>query len=902
MGLRAKIVVLVAVGMLVLFATQFIVARSVLLKGYSQLEIDKTKIKVGSAVSLVKDQAQQLDGIVNDWAQWDDTYQYLITPNPDYIESNYGSDTFQHLKVQAIILVNLAGETVFKKGFDAMTEQLWRIPEMIEQAASKGGVLLGASAGRGHVSGLFWTTEGVCIVSAFDVLPSDGQGLPNGTLIMVRYLDQSLVQHIEQIIDAHITIENLAIQNLSADRLSAVARIQSQDEELTASPLNDKEVSGYALLENIGGPDKLILRTVGDRTIFEQGKTSLSFLFWSMALIALVLVVFSWLFDKLVLARVAHLSDNVKRIGESTTSTVRLEELRGNDELSSLSSSINGMLDRLEQVQYALHFEKERAQATLAGIADAVITSDADQHVTYMNAASEYLTGINLSEASGKNLQSLFCLRSEDNITAVDSAWLIDPMSTIDEVILKRPDGQEFVVRKSAASLHDPSESYFGTVTVLHDVTALRSLSKQIVFQARHDALTGLINRYEFDRIVQDAIEDACTGKRSHCLAYIDLDQFKVVNDTCGHMAGDVLLRQIAALLKGKMRSSDTLARLGGDEFSVLLMGCAVDKGYEIIEGLLQVIKEFRFNFNDKVFNVGASAGLTEITPDQSHSLSELLSTVDSACCAAKEEGGNRIHVYYLDDKDLKQHNSQLEWLSRIHQGLEKNQFVLYIQRMASLKQGDEPHCELLIRMRDDDGKIYVPGYFLPVAERYHIMPLIDRWVVREALSIIAQKGADFPYVCAINLSGQTLSSDEGFLEYVIDMIKTFGVDAKRLCFEITETSVIANLDKARHFMRVLHEMGCRFSLDDFGSGLSSFAYLKNLEVDFLKIDGMFVKAMATNKIDRAMVESINHVGHVMGLYIIAEFAENDAIIKILEEIGVDYAQGYGVAMPELFQ
>ena len=898
-GLRTKLVIMVAISMLALFATQFIAARALLLKGYSQLELDKTLIQIGSAVSLLQDQSQQLDGIVSDWAQWDETYQHIITPNPVYIESNYGPDSFRHLNINAVIIVGLKGEVLFKRGFDAESGKPWPIPKIIEQAAAKGGALLGSTSGKGHVSGLFWTPEGICFISAFDILPSNGQGSANGRLIMVRDIDQSLVRHIEKIVDAHITIETLASQDLSADKLTAGAKIQAQG-GMTVTPLHDQEVAGYALIKNIGGPDQLIVRTVGDRRIFEQGKFNLHFLLWSMVLIALMLVVFSWLLNKLVLSRLTRLSENVRCIGDSPT-TARIEELSGNDELSRLADGINGMLERLDQAQYALHFEKERAQATLAGIADAVITSDTDRRVTYMNKAAEYLTGVDPSEARGKTLQSLFSLMSEDKSTPIDSAWLIDPANDFDEAILNRADGQEFVVRKSTAPLSDPNGSYFGAVTVLHDVTAIRSLSKQLIFQARHDALTGLINLYEFDRIAQKAIEDTSTEKPTHCLAYIDLDQFKVVNDTCGHMAGDMLLRQIASQLKDKMRSSDTLARLGGDEFAVLLTGCDLDKGYKVIQGLLQVVQEYRFTFDDKVFKVGASIGLTEITPHYSCTLSELLSTVDSACYAAKEEGGNRIHVFRPDDKDLKQHNCQLDWLSRIHQGLEKNQLVLYVQRMKTLKVGAEQHCELLVRMQDDDGTLYPPGHFLPVAERYHLMPLIDRWVIREALSIIARKGANFPDICAINLSGQTLSS-EGFLAYVIDLIKTYNVAPQRLCFEITETAVIANLDKAQQFMRVLRQMGCRFSLDDFGSGLSSFAYLKNLDVDFLKIDGLFVKAIVNNKIDRAMVESINHVGHVMGLQNIAEFAENDDIIKILKEIGVDYAQGYGVCKPELFQ
>ena len=384
-------------------------------------------------------------------------------------------------------------------------------------------------------------------------------------------------------------------------------------------------------------------------------------------------------------------------------------------------------------------------------------------------------------------------------------------------------------------------------------------------------------------------------------MAYIDLDKFKLVNDTCGHMAGDMFLNQLANHMQAKLRNADTLARLGGDEFALLLMGCSLEKAHEIVHELLKTIQAFRFEYEGKIFKVGASIGLTEISPKQKLSLGELLATADSACYGAKRDGGNRVHQYHSNDSNMQEHNNILGWVSRINTGLENNQFVLFTQPMQSIQAGAELHCELLIRMKGDDGMLFPPSTFLPAAERYHLMPQIDRWVVNEALTIMARKGDSINCVCAINLSGQSLSQ-EGFLEYVLDKIDLHNVDTRYICFEITETTVISNLDKAQHFMRILRAIGCRFSLDDFGSGLSSFAYLKNLEVDFLKIDGMFIKNIATNKIDRAMVESINNVGHVMGLHTIGEFAENQDIIDILKDIGVDYAQGYGVAMPVLFE
>lgn len=430
---------------------------------------------------------------------------------------------------------------------------------------------------------------------------------------------------------------------------------------------------------------------------------------------------------------------------------------------------------------------------------------------------------------------------------------------------------------------------------------ALVESEQQLDYQASHDALTGLANRPKFELLLQQALADAQFSRRDHCLAYFDLDQFKVVNDTCGHLAGDLLLREVADLLKNRLRTTDSLARLGGDEFGLLLMGCGIDEARPVIETLLQALREYRFAYEDKVFKIGASVGLSEINAEHRGSAYDLLSTVDAACYAAKEEGGGRIHAYHADDQALRMRHTEMSWISRIHEGLEKNLFRVYIQRMKTLMPGGEVHAELLIRMHGEDGTVYAPGYFLPAAERYHLMPLIDRWMVHEALKLMATPGNAFDGVCAINLSGQTVT-EEDFPAYVTQEIAASGIDPARICFEITESAVIANLNKARHFMATLKSLGCRFSLDDFGSGLSSFGYLKNLDVDFLKIDGMFIKAIVNNPIDRAMVESINHVGHVMGLHTIAEFAENEDIIRVLGEIGVDYAQGYGVAKPELIQ
>ena len=892
-GLRSKILLALALGMTLLFAVIFIVARSELLNGYIKLEKDKTLIQISSAVSLINEQIIQLNISVKNNAHWDNIYQYALAPNPAFIETNFNDTTFSSLKINAAFIVNAEGVILYKKGLNYANGTPWHIPDILLQAAVTGGLLIDPT--KDSVSGLFWTPDGICIVSAFDILDSNEKGPRNGTLVMVRLIDKPLLTHIETILGIQLSLEAMRDDEILilSPKLSAG--------EAVVMPLSNTKVAGFALIKPLGNDAKLILSTNGDRKIYEQGQASLKLLYWAAALAALLLAAFSWLIDKLVITRIEHLNKHVKRIGESATTSGRINALTGNDEMSSLAQGINSMLARLDASQQALQFEKERAQVTLAGIADAVITTNTKGCLTYMNAAAERLSGMGLEEANGQPLQLLFQLKLEEESPLIDSTWLTDLASPFDEVLLERADGQRFLVTKSASPLYDENMNLFSTVTVIHDVTMLRKLSTQISYQAKHDQLTGLVNRYEFERKLQEAIDDSATEGRTHCLAYFDLDHFKIVNDTSGHNAGDLLLRQLANQLKQKIRSTDILARLGGDEFALLLNGCDIDKAYQIIENLLQVVQDYRFTADDKVFKIGASFGLTKISINQTLTLSELFSTVDSACYAAKSAGGNRIHIYSQNDDKLKLRTSQQNWVSRIQLALEKNQFVLYAQPITSLTTNLEQHCELLIRMRSKDGKLYPPGAFLPAAERYRLMPQIDRWVINEALSIMARKGHDFKTVCAINLSGQSLS-DDSLLKYIIKQIKHHGVKAKRLCFEITETAVISNIDQARQFIEDLRALGCRFSLDDFGSGMSSFAYLKNLEVDFLKIDGMFIKSIAHNKIDRAMAESINNIGHVMGLQTIAEFVENDQIIAVLKQIGVDYAQGYGVAMPALFE
>jgi len=466
------------------------------------------------------------------------------------------------------------------------------------------------------------------------------------------------------------------------------------------------------------------------------------------------------------------------------------------------------------------------------------------------------------------------------------------------ELPKRRRDGTNLWVRETARPAEDNGNTTL--LIVSEDITDAHELSLKLSHQASHDALTGLYNRHEFERRLSLALQQAREENQEHALCYLDLDQFKVINDTCGHIAGDELLRQVARIVQQGIRKHDVLARLGGDEFGILLEQCSATQAQRIANGLCRSLEEFRFLWEDKSFSIGTSIGVVPIDA-HSTSMSSLLQAADTACYAAKDLGRNRIHLYSPDDAALVQRHREMAWVARIEQALEQDRFQLWYQIIVATGKSAAPlHYEVLLRLEDETGKLTSPGAFLPAAERYQLSPRIDRWVIRQVLNWLDRHPEHLAelQLCSINLSGLSVG-DEKFHEFIVQQLATSRVPPHKLCFELTETAAIANLAAATEFIWALRERGCRFALDDFGSGLSSFAYLKNLPVDFLKIDGMFVKDITRDPIDRAMVTAIHQIGTTMHKQTVAEFVEDAEILACLEEIGVNFVQGYHLGYPQ---
>jgi len=559
-----------------------------------------------------------------------------------------------------------------------------------------------------------------------------------------------------------------------------------------------------------------------------------------------------------------------------------------------------------KSLEVSLSRSKRQAQYTLESISEGVITTDNEGRIDYMNRAAESMTGANRDDAAGHKSGELFTLIDE-----ADRRPLGDPVERClsmrrrvnmgrRALLLSRDGEHEHSIEITASPIKGPGNSISGTVVVFHDVSEIRGLTQQMSYQATHDALTGLINRREFERRLQEAMDSAHAEEGHHILFYMDLDRFKAVNDSCGHLAGDNMLREVAALIKDQVRDSDFVGRLGGDEFGTILIGCPIDKARQIATDICNAVADYRFVWKDKIFNIGISVGLVEIS-HASGALQDILSAADSACYVAKQRGRGQVHVYSARDEAIARERGDIQWLRQLQEALHESKFELATQPIIATGSGEEsgPAVEVLIRMPDEHGRHTNSADFLRSAERYQLMPQIDRWVVNATLGAINSGEIKLASLrsCAINISGQTLG-DEGFLGFVVEALDHSGVSPASVCFEVTESAISTNVQHAQRFIEVLHGIGCEFALDDFGSGLGSFSSLKHLPVDYLKIDGTYTRNLSSDQVNQEMVAAMIKLARTMEFRVVAEQVEEQEDFDWLRDIGVDFVQGNFVDPP----
>ncbi len=547
-------------------------------------------------------------------------------------------------------------------------------------------------------------------------------------------------------------------------------------------------------------------------------------------------------------------------------------------------------------------------ETALDCLAEAVITTDVQGDVAYMNQAAERLLRSSAAEARGRPLTALVDIAEE-----TDRRSFAEPVqqalaghATVylgrRAVPLRRAGADDRVVEVSASPLRrTAAEPSAGAVVLLHDVTELRGSARQLSYQATHDALTGLVNRREFERRLEDAVETARRGDGTHILCYLDLDRFKQVNDTSGHQAGDRLLRDVARLLREAVRDSDTVARLGGDEFALLLIGCPLEKARQIADDICRAVADHRFVWRDRIFQIGVSVGIVELARE-SGSVEDVLAAADSACYVAKKQGSGNVSIYSARDEAAARSSGEIHWLQRLQAAIRGDRFDLATQSIVPVSPAvrSGPFAEVFVRMRDDAGQPLEPRDFVKAAERYRLMGVIDRWVVQRTLDAIAAGTLAVPSgrCVALNISAQTLA-DASFLEFVVDGFDRTGVQPAQVCFELSETAVVANLEHARRFAGVLHGMGCRFALDDFGSGVGSFSNLKNLPLDYLKIDGAFTRNLGRDTVNQALVAAMIQLARTLNFQVIAEQVEDGAALETAQRLGVDFIQGYVISRPQ---
>lgn len=854
-----------SVALISLIVVFYVTSSTIFSRSLTKIAKQDTQQVVAGALNVFTQGIEDFGNLHADWAAWDDTYNFIQSGNPQYIKSNLTNEQIALLNVNLILYVNANGEITFGTGFNLNTKQKAPIPEKINLLIKQSNILLQPTSLNKNLVGIVTIPEGLMLVSSRPILNSQGGGLPKGRLIFGRFIDAQTIDKLAKTTRLSLTLQALNKSNLSTDWQNARANLSAK-KPIFINSVNEQFIAGYALLNDIYGQPAAVLRINISRDNYNfQNKKSLRYLLISLCIIGL-------LFGAVALP----------------------------------------LLERLLLFYYERQEREQRYRAVVTQASEGIALVDGDnKSFIEANKALLDLLGYSWQELQKMTVYDLVIGERQQIDDAINNIALTnDPLVGEWQCYHKynSPIDVEFSANAIAYEERD------ALCIVLRDIrtrklaeAALRESEKQLSWQATHDPLTELLNRRAFEQNLERALLSIDNSQPEHILCYLDLDRFKVVNDTCGHIAGDELLRQVSSLFQISLRKTDILARLGGDEFGVLLYNCPIDRALQIANILRERVAQFAFSWREQKFSIGVSIGIVTINA-KFKSLDMALNAADTACYTAKKKGRNQVYIYNNNENELAQRSSEMKWGLIIPQAIAHNHFRLCYQKIVPIENSDikQTHYEVLLRLEDKNGNIILPTDFLPSAEKYNLMQQIDRWVIATLFDHLEQQYQTvwescpletLPSLYAVNISGASIN-DAQFFDFIQQQFASTQIPPGIICFEITETIAITNLAKAAELINKLKLIGCRFALDDFGSGMSSFAYLKILPVDYVKIDGAFVQEIVENAIALEMVEAIKRIAAVMGIQTIAEFVENDEIFQKLQSLGVDYAQGYAIAKP----
>lgn len=910
MGLRARTLTIVALVMVVLFGALLLVVRPLLDSAFVRLEEERAEIDGERLVRAVRQETLRLEGVAASWAPRNVTFAYARAGGPQF-EGEITGDTMSQAGVNAFVIVDEGGNVLMARFADLDLGTITDVDEACLAAILDASALQRPNDPRASASGAIGYPGGATLVAARSITTSDMYSAPEGTLIVARYLDETEIAAFADDTGLAVTGYLAAGEGLPADVARTVEGF-GPDESVRLATADEEHMTISVLVRDLDGRPLMLLQQQTPRSVRAVGRTALLSAFIALLAIgAITTAAVGLVVDHSVLARVAQLSQDMAGITLRHDLSTRVA-VRGRDELASLSTDINDALEAIEETEKELvhardglelrvlerteelHGSEERYRSLVDRLADGVFILDSDGIVTFANRRAEEIAERPLREILGARLVDLLSSASKQEVERRMAAGLAHLAGLTLEVMMGDVACGPAPVELRCVPLLDDSGLPSGTQWIARDIAERKRFESQLVYMANHDYLTGLFNRQFFESALDLELAESRRTGRVGAVLWLDVDEFKEVNDTFGHRSGDEVLVALASCLQSEIRESTVLSRLGGDEFAALLPDTSVEEAEAVAARLLTSINSHAYTAAEHAVRLSASIGVV-MYPTHGSTSGELLANADVAMYLAKASGRSCVHMHRVDGSLQEEMRSRVTWSERLISALAEERFRVYAQPVLDLHSGEIVRYELLIRMLVDD-EIVLPAEFLPAAERLGFIRDIDRWMVGQAVALLADSGLGGTSI-EVNLSGRAFG-DPDLLVTIESALRTSGVDPRRLGFEITETAAIADIAKAERFITTLKQLGCRFSLDDFGSGFSSFYYLKHLSIDCLKVDGSFIRSLPDCMQDQHLVRGIVELCRGLGVEIAVEYVENQETLEIVKGLGVDLAQGYHIGRP----